>query len=61
MHYTAFIPPDFEIQPWSELGRQWPHPETYMNKLRLFQTKENDGDRRVLVTVHLINEGVPHA
>jgi len=49
----AFIPPDFMENPWSALGRQWPHPESYLDKLRLFRSRENAGDRQVIVTICL--------
>lgn len=53
MQFTAFIAHDFEAKPWSELGRQWPHPESYLDKLRLFRSRENAGDCQVIVTACL--------
>ncbi len=53
LRIAAYIPPDFEANPWSALGRQWPHPESYLDKLRLFRSRENAGDRQVIVTVCL--------
>lgn len=62
----AFVTSDFESRPWAELGRQWPNPERYLDKLRLFRERMSADDRRVIVTVCLAAdkttpEEAPHA